>query len=527
MPAKPKPVLAQRLRDKLIPPDRARRMLEERAPLGVKIGQYLALLPDVLPPEYCEAFAKLQDAVAAEPFTHVLESIEAELGGPPLSKFAWIEHEPVGAGSLAQVHRALTREGDDVVVKVMRRDIGRRARRQLAEAGSLAGLLEASGLDPGVRPSEVVAEVENWIEQELDFELELRNVSRLHELFGDDPHICVPRPYPALSGKQILTQSFLSGTPLTRILESDSESLVVRTGTSRTLDRALFGKTLMDATLRQVFEAGIFHADLHPGNIKVLGDQSIGYLDYGHVARLEPPLEDGLHRYFRAIHDNDTAEMLQGLLAVLRRDERSDWDGFKRDFLDANSRWLRERDNQGNREHSPTRSYLAATLRAARRNGFSVPASTLAVYRTILAAESIAFRLGAERAIETSGRRVFRRLARRKLGSLFEREALRGDLLQVLDLLRDGPGRLHQLLLDLTEDRFVLRVERSESTEARKRADARAKLVALAVLNVAIAILIGTLGSRPLVGGFNLMSPLIALLIAVLAWMVVLWRRLS
>src|ERR1051325_7915780 len=261
-------------------PQRFREMLVRLGPIYVKIGHFLALRPDVLPQEYCDELMLLVDQAPAEPWETVQAILARELGEPPEKRFRTNRHRPVAAGSIAQVHLARLHNGAWVAVKVQRPDLGKRIEKDLRRVRWLARSLDWSGVSPFAAPDEVVAELERWLRQELDFTRELRNQQRMYDALRRDEIVRVPRPYPSLSTRCVITSEYLSGLPFSAILQD------VRDGTPRRLQRrgldaGILAERLIETALDQIFRQRFFHADMHPGNLLAMRGNVIGLVDFG------------------------------------------------------------------------------------------------------------------------------------------------------------------------------------------------------------------------------------------------------
>ncbi|HEX8054619.1 MAG TPA: AarF/UbiB family protein, partial [Thermoleophilaceae bacterium] len=215
-------------------PERLRELLERLGPTFVKVGQYLALRPDLIPQEYCDELLRLLDRVPPFPWEEARAIIEDELGEIGHA-FAEIDAKPLAAGSLSQAHRARLHGGGEVVVKVQRPGVREAVRRDLGRARTIARVLELARVPLVVEPRELVTELRAWMLQELDLERELANMQKLRELAADSEIMRIPRAYPDLSGKRVLTAEYIHGMPLSTLLGSlrtgreDPGSLSART----------------------------------------------------------------------------------------------------------------------------------------------------------------------------------------------------------------------------------------------------------------------------------------------------------
>jgi len=277
---------------------RIRMALEELGPSFVKLGQLAGTRPDMIPQELCVELEKLQDTVP--PFTpaQARQIVEAELGESLESLFDEFDERPVASASIAQVHRAALPSGEIVAVKVQRPGIRPTVKVDLEIMLDLARLMERHlhGLD-AVNPVGVVQEFARTIRKELDFGIEAGHVERFARNFQGNDTIYVPKVFRHLSTGKILTMEFIEGTKVSDLSVLSEKGFDLETIADRGAD----------LILEQIFEHGFFHADPHPGNILILPENVICFLDYGMMGAISPRYKESL------------ADMVIG---IVRRDEK-------------------------------------------------------------------------------------------------------------------------------------------------------------------------------------------------------------
>jgi ubiquinone biosynthesis protein len=304
--------------------ERMRLALEELGPTFVKLGQILSTRPDVIPHAFVREFEKLQDDVPGIPFQEVLAQITTELGGPVEQFFAEIEPVPLAAASIAQVHRARLKTGDEVVVKVRRPGIVAVVESDISALMSLAGL--AGRHVPGSElydPVGIVREFARTIRREMDFSREGHTIEKFRDNFAATPWMHFPRVYWEQSSRGILTMEYVAG-----IKVSENAMLHVQG-----LDRKLIARRGATSFLEMVLEHGFFHGDLHPGNVLILPDNVICLLDYGIVGRLDEGLKNFLTDILSAIVKRDMDEVVSLLLFAGDISDSLDIRSLKRDLF--------------------------------------------------------------------------------------------------------------------------------------------------------------------------------------------------
>jgi ubiquinone biosynthesis protein len=274
----------------------------------MKVGQLLSSRPDLLPETWIEQLSALQDAAPAIPFEAARKVVEEDLGSPLSQLFERFDEDPLAAASIAQVHRARTRDGVEVAVKVQRPGI----EALIALDMELLDLTLASlrSLLPPTDLGAVQAEVREMVMGETDFENEALMMDRLADFFAPVPGIVVPRSLPHLCGPRVLVASFVEGRKITHALDDwkaraehgDAEA-------RRAIDRT--GGLLLEAYLRQVLEAGVFQADPHPGNLLVTESGELVILDFGCTRQMPPEVRDRYGALLRAFLAGDLERMAE------------------------------------------------------------------------------------------------------------------------------------------------------------------------------------------------------------------------
>jgi predicted unusual protein kinase regulating ubiquinone biosynthesis (AarF/ABC1/UbiB family) len=288
----------------------ARRFHDLAADLGglmIKVGQFLSSRLDILPPEITRELEGLQDEVAPEAFARIVEQIERELGMPLDRAFASIETEPIAAASLGQAHRARLSPGiaadegfEHVVVKVLRPGIEQIVEVDLAALRRVGRWLSRVKLVN--RRADAPALVEEFATtslEEIDYGHEAINVERFAADFADDPRVGTPVVVWERSARRVLTLSDVTAIKITDIAGL----------TAAGIDPNAVAAELARATFEQIFVAGFFHADPHPGNIFVTPSAEHGftltYIDFGMMGEITDELRTGLQQFIFAVAARD------------------------------------------------------------------------------------------------------------------------------------------------------------------------------------------------------------------------------
>ncbi len=258
-------------------PERLRMAMEELGPTFIKLGQLLSTRPDFVAPAYLSELAKLQDEVAPFSAEAVDEIFFAETGKKPGDLFQSFEERPMAAASIGQVHRATLFDGSEVVVKVQRPDIEKIIAVDLEILAHIASLMEQYLEEvQGHRPTVIVEEFARSLAREIDYTVESFNIQRFARQFKGNPVIYVPAIYSDLCTERILVMEYVNGVKVSHL------ETLRRQGA----DLRLLAERGANLIMEQIFVHGFFHADPHPGNITILPDNVVCFLDFGMMGRL-------------------------------------------------------------------------------------------------------------------------------------------------------------------------------------------------------------------------------------------------
>jgi ubiquinone biosynthesis protein len=310
------------------PAVRFTRLLAALGPTYIKLGQILSMRRDLLPAETIEALETLQDDAPVLPFETVREAALEGLGAPLDDLFARFEREPLATASIAQTHRATTHAGEPVVVKVQRPGIEQTMRGDLDLLYLAAQVLEAS-IDEVqlLGASEIVEEFERGLLRELDFREELHNLLTARQLLDPERHVTVPRPFPELSCRTVLTMQYFEGEPLRRL----------QPGSPRARHAV---EEIVHAACKQVMIDGFFHGDPHAGNILVDASDTLCMLDLGLAGRLTEAQRDDLVSLAIALLAGDDGGVARMLLKMGRPTQRVDLAALRAEVARIRSRYL-------------------------------------------------------------------------------------------------------------------------------------------------------------------------------------------
>ncbi|NDJ51867.1 MAG: AarF/ABC1/UbiB kinase family protein [Chloroflexi bacterium] len=289
-------------------PVHVRMAVEQLGPTFIKLGQLLSTRPDVLPSDYITELERLQDDVPPAPWEMICDRIESELEAPLSDIFEWVDERPLAAASLAQVHAGRLRDtGEEVAIKVQRPGIERIIEIDIEILYDLARLLDLySPLSEAVDPVELVEEFSHAINLELNYIREGKNADRFRRNFRDVPYIHIPKIYWEYVSRRVLVMERIRGIKL-----DDVEAI-----TTAGYNPHRLGIKAAELLVKQVLDDGFFHADPHPGNLRVMKGEIIGAMDFGQVGYLELRDRLLLAQLFVAAGRQDADRVVDGLITM-------------------------------------------------------------------------------------------------------------------------------------------------------------------------------------------------------------------
>lgn len=289
--------------------------------LPLKFGQMASYIDGIAPPGYEDRFQsalkKLLDKAPPLSPEAAIQMVTAELGAHPEEIFATWEREPFAAASIGQVHRAVTKDGQTVAVKVQYPGMDKAIENDLKSVSLLESMI--APIAKKLHARQTIDELRKVFLDELDYAREAEMADVFRRINAEDPSIVVPRVLHSLTTRRVITLEFIDGLSYAEFCEKASQEAKNRAGL-----------TIWTFTFRSMLRYGVLYADPHPGNYRFLEDGRVAFLDFGCVKLLPPELVDGMKRYMVAAMDADWPEFDRACVEVLGYDPHDEsWDLYR------------------------------------------------------------------------------------------------------------------------------------------------------------------------------------------------------
>jgi len=426
-------------------PERLRLVFEELGPTFIKLGQLLSTRPDLIPADFLDELAKLQDDIPSFSLEEVRTIFKEELGRYPEEIFHYFDTEPLAAASIGQVHRARMDSGVEVVVKVQRPGIENVIAVDLEILAHIAELMEQYLEEvQGHQPMAIVHEFARSLSREIDFSIELANIQRFARQFEGNPAIHVPLVYPELSTDRVLVMEYVVG------IKSSKIEILREQG----YDLPLIATRGANLVMEQIFVHGFFHADPHPGNVFILPDNVVCFIDFGQMGRLSlKDREDFTDLVLDLVAGNEQ-KIATGVLKVTVQLGEVDRESLTRDLGNLMDMYLYRP-----LEDLEAGKILQDLLDLVSRHKLSFKPSLYQMMKALSTVEGVGLMLDPKLELIKLAKPFMRkiRLGRMQPGRIAEELSLTG--FAYLHLFRDLPHELRTILTQLRSGRMRLEFE--------------------------------------------------------------------
>lgn len=419
--------------------------LEALGPTFIKIGQALSTRPDMVPAHYIAALERMQDDVTPMDCETVRAVVAEELGVRLSKLFETFDDAPLGSASLAQVHRAVLRDGREVAVKVQRPGIGDTIRADFEALAGIADQLDKrTDIGRRLKFSDWVHEMRRSLLAELDYRVEAENLERFGRHFDGYARLVVPQPLWDFTTTRVLTMDLVRGTKVTALsgLRRAEQEL------------GPLAADLMRGYLDQTFVHGEIHADPHPGNLLVTDDGRLAVFDLGMVAHVPPRQRDRLLKLLVAAIDGRGEAVAQEAIAISTRLEDFDEAQYTREVAQLVARYA----SHGGRRSVSEGRLVLDLVRQGAACGLRTPAELSLLGKTLLNLEAVCNALDPTLDVKDVVEDHLDDVMRARLRQSLSPANLASELMEMHALVREAPRKVSDVLSLLAENRMQVRV---------------------------------------------------------------------
>lgn len=416
----------------------------ELGPTFVKLGQLLSTRPDIMPPAYIEELEKLQDKVTPISYDEVQKVLTRELGQYE-AIFAEFKEEPLAAASIGQVHRARLVSGEEVIVKIQRPGIEEKVRNDLEIIKGLARISEQRSAD--ARRLGILAIVEDYAKtmlRELDYEREARNTERVYNNFAADNRVVIPKVYRQYGTPRVLIEEFIPGLKL-----SDIDG-IEKKGWSRRKISALG----TEAFLSQIMLHGFFQADPHPGNILVIDEDTIAFIDFGEIGYLSDLRLMYVGQLLVAINKNNPYSAMSVLRDMGILDHIEDTENFSEDLADLIERMYAS--NVGGLDMKRMRTEI---MELAYRYQLKMPAYLTSLMKALITVEGVGKKLDPSFNFSEVAAPLAKKVYRERLKPKNIGKYLRSRYYKDIEPLKEMPANFSRMLKHTAEGNLTMNLQ--------------------------------------------------------------------
>ena len=377
-------------------PAALRQVFEHLGTTWIRLGQALSLRFDLLPSEYCRELLTIRNEAEPLPFARMRPVIEQDLGARLEDRFSAFEPEPYVVSALSQLHRARSRDGAPLVVKILRPTVQNLVTLDLLMMRGLAVVLDALDLLGGFPARSFIRQFAPAVTAEIDYRNSVRNVRLMSLLSEDDESEINVKVVLALSQRRIVTTELMEGMSVLDALQAiqRADRPTLRRLAERGIDLTRIARRIHWNMLNQILRNGMFHADMSPSGLMILPGNQVGYVDFGMVARISRDMQDSVHYYLLCLSQEHVDRAANELLRWLEPSNATDLARAHDDIVRLLEDYL---DGFRSPPHSPPREkssgVIAELMRTARRHQMAIAPDFLLVLRAILTVDAIVFEL--------------------------------------------------------------------------------------------------------------------------------------
>ncbi|WP_018659925.1 ABC1 kinase family protein [Allofustis seminis] len=447
---------------------RLRLAFEELGPTFIKFGQILSTRHDLLPKQYIDELSKLRDRVPQFPFAEAVRIFNEDFQISLDEVFEWVEEEPLASASIAQVHRATLKNGDKVILKVQRPDMGEYLLRDIQLFAEVLEMVPGLIQDVVIDARTAILEIEATTRRELDFRLEAAAIEKFRENNKYRAVVDAPKTYPEYTSARILVEEYIEGI----------HNMDVRQLKEKGYDLEDISRKLTYVYLLNVFEDGLFHADPHPGNL-IIREGKIYFIDFGIYGEISTQNRQDLFDILRAVVLEDVDQMMTKILqmAIIRKkvDRLQLYEDIQNFFyMYANM----------NLDKIEISELFSEVLNISRKHGLGMPNDFVLLAKSLTVIEGVVTNLNGEISVMEIARMIVKNQLNWKemLAVSSSLDQLTLKTAQIAQHAFELPHQLSKALQTVTEGRFKLHFEFSDYEKKERAVNQMVNRIVFAII---------------------------------------------
>jgi ubiquinone biosynthesis protein len=451
-------------------PERLRMVFEELGPTFIKLGQMMSTRPDLVGPQMAQEFTRLQDDTLPFDFDTVKIIVEGELGQPLNELFQSFEEKQLAAASIGQVHRAVLKDGTLVAVKVQRPGIQDTVEKDLIIMHHLADLINQK--IPSLRVfniPQVVDEFEKSIRKEMDYGQEARNTQNFQANFAPDEGVRAPAVFLDYSTSLVLTMEFIQGTKMSQVMENPHD-----------FDTELLAERVAKSYFQQLLLDGFFHADPHPGNLYVLEDNVLCYLDFGMMGHIDHDFMQNLGELFIQVIDYKVDAIINQLIYMEIITDSVDRNVLKRDIMDILDRYYGASLSDIHLGHILSELALPLITKYQAR----VPPEFTLIARAVTIIEEVAYSLDSQFDATAQFKPMVKKLLLQKFTPKNMADLFMDNLFEMEHLVKNLPQNINRLVAKVENGEIRIRYSEELSEDIERTSNKLVVAIIIAALLV-------------------------------------------
>jgi ubiquinone biosynthesis protein len=474
------------------PPTQVRQILEELGPTFIKIGQLLGTRPDLVPAEYITEFKKLYDQTVPTPVEAVRRLVEHELGQPIERVFSSFEPRALASASIGQVHRARLKTGEDVVVKVQHPGIEAAMETDFRILEKLARFTERVFAKSRVwQPTEHLEELRTMIDKELDYRTEARALIRVSRNFENQSEIVIPKVFLEHTTQRVLVMEYIKGHKVEQVapppvLPGESRPRPTKAPPKIDADGPLIARRITHAMAKQIFVDRFFHADPSPGNVLIMENGAVAFLDWGAVGTVTRRRARTIFNLISTLARGDVEGVGRNIIDLCEVRGEVDIKAFHTDIEKLLDYYEKEEASVADP------AVIEMIIHIANEHNMLLPPDFMLITRALYQFEGMCRTVDPEYELFTVLRPYVQDVMKEVMyGPERQREFVSTLITDYGELLQNLPGRIANIVRKIEKDELTVKYHLTGMTELKKANAKNTRLLSFSIITAAMILGLG------------------------------------